>query len=164
MVLQALFVPEVPLEMLVRGTAMYWFLFALFRFVIRRRIGSVGIADILVLVIISDAAQNAMSGEYTTIADGAILVATLIGWTVANDWLTYRFPLAERLLEPPPLLLVRDGRLLRRNLRAELMTEAELRSKLREQGVGELAEVARAYLESDGQLSVTRKAIAASSP
>jgi uncharacterized membrane protein YcaP (DUF421 family) len=155
---QALFVPELPLEMVVRGTAMYWFLFALFRFVIRRRLGSVGMADLLVLVILSDAAQNAMSGEYTTIGDGAILVATLIGWTVVNDWLSYRFPLAERLLEPPPLLLVRDGRLLRRNLRAELMTETELLSKLREQGVGELADVARAYMESSGQLSVIRRA------
>ena len=163
MALPALFVPEVPLEMVVRGTAMYWFLFALFRFVIRRRIGSVGMADVLVLVIISDAAQNGMSGEYTTIADGAILVSTLIIWTVFNDWLTYRFPLAERLLEPPPLLLVRDGRILRRNLRAELMSEAELYSKLREQGVAELAQVARAYLEKTGEISVLRKERAASS-
>lgn len=163
MALPALLVPELPLEMVVRGTAMYWFLFALFRFVIRRRVGSVGMADVLVLVIISDAAQNAMSGNYTTLGDGAILVCTLIGWTVVNDWLTYRFPLAERLLEPPPLLLVRDGHILRRNLRAELMTEAELRSKLREHGVAELGEISRAYLEKTGEISVIRKGPAASS-
>jgi uncharacterized membrane protein YcaP (DUF421 family) len=162
--LQSLFAPELPLEMLVRGTAMYWFLFALFRFVIRRRMGSVGMADILVLVIIADAAQNAMSGDYTTVGDGVILVGTLIGWTVLNDWLTWRFPLMERLLEPPPLLLVRDGRVLRRNLRAELITETELLGKLREQGVAEVRDVARAYLETSGQISVVRKEPAASSP
>ena len=53
-----------PLELIVRGSAMYLFLFVLFRVVIRRRVGAVGMADILVLVIIADAAQNGMSGEY----------------------------------------------------------------------------------------------------
>jgi len=161
--LQSLFAPELPLEMFVRGTAMYWFLFALFRFAIRRRMGSVGMADILILVIVADAAQNAMSGTYTTVGDGVILVGTLIGWTVLNDWLTYRFAAMERILEPPPLLLVRDGRVLRRNLRAELMTETELLGKLREQGVDELRHVARAYLETSGEISVIRKEPAASS-
>jgi uncharacterized membrane protein YcaP (DUF421 family) len=104
-----------------------------------------------------------MSGTYTTVGDGVILVGTLIGWTVLNDWLTYRFAAMERILEPPPLLLVRDGRVLRRNLRAELMTETELLGKLREQGVDELRHVARAYLETSGEISVIRKAPAASS-
>ena len=161
--LQSLFAPELALEMVVRGTAMYWFLFGLFRFVIRRRMGSVGMADILILVIVADAAQNAMSGEYTTVGDGAILVGTLIGWTVLNDWLSWRFPPMEKLLQPPPLLLVRDGHLLRRNLRSELITETELLGKLREQGVEQLGDVARAYLETSGEISVIRKEPAASS-
>src|SRR2546421_66053 len=50
---QALFVPAMPLEMVVRGTVSYWFLFVLFRFAVRRRIGAVGMADILILVIVS---------------------------------------------------------------------------------------------------------------
>ena len=53
-----------PLELVVRGTAMYWFLFVLFRVVLRRDTGSLAIADVLLLVIIADAAQNAMSGSY----------------------------------------------------------------------------------------------------
>ena len=59
-----------PLELIVRGTAMYWFLFLLFRVVIRRRVGAVGISDVLLLVIIADASQNAMSGDYQSISDG----------------------------------------------------------------------------------------------
>jgi uncharacterized membrane protein YcaP (DUF421 family) len=153
----ALFVPEAPVEMVVRGTAMYWFLFLLFRSIIRRRIGAVGIADILVLVIIADAAQNAMAGTYTSVTDGFILVATLIGWTVLNDWASYRFRVLQRLLEPPPLLLVRDGRVLLRNLRAELISEAELRAKLRENGISELKEAKAVYMESDGQISVIKR-------
>ena len=91
---------------------MYLFLFVLFRVVIRRRIGAVGMADILVLVIMADAAQNAMSGEYKSITDGAILVGTIIAWDVLIDWLNFRAPALRPWLEPPPLLLVREGQLI----------------------------------------------------
>ena len=146
-----------PLELVVRGTAMFWFLFALFRIVIRRRIGAVGMGDVLILVIIADAAQNAMSGDYRSITDGFILIGTLIAWTVFTDWLTYKSPFLEKLLQPPPLPLVRDGRILHRNLRHEFVSEEELRSKLREKGVADYAEVRIAYMESDGAVSVIKK-------
>ena len=154
---QALFVPEVPLEMLVRGTAMYWFLFVLFRVVVRRRVGAVGISDVLLLVIIADAAQNAMAGEYRSVADGMVLVATIVGWNVLIDWATYRSAALERLLEPPPLVLVRNGRILHRHLRMDFISEKELRAKLREHGVTDPAQVAAAYMESDGAVSVIRR-------
>jgi uncharacterized membrane protein YcaP (DUF421 family) len=151
-----------PLEMIVRGTAMYWFLFLLFRVVIRRRVGAVGISDMLLLVIIADAAQNGMSGEYRSVTDGCILVATIVAWNVVIDWLTYLSPALQKLLEPPPLLLIRRGRLLRRHLRHELVTDEELKAKLREQGVTEYAEVEKAYMESDGQFTVIRRGPSAS--
>ena len=135
---------------------MYWFLFLLFRVVIRRRVGAVGMGDILVLVIVADAAQNAMSGEYKSVTDGFVLVGTLIFWTVLSDWLTYRFPALEKLLQPPPLLLVRDGRVLHKHLRHEFVSEDELKSKLREKGVADLGVVKEAYLETDGTVSVIR--------
>jgi uncharacterized membrane protein YcaP (DUF421 family) len=152
-----------PLEMVLRGTASYWFLFALFRVAIRRRIGAVGMADILVLVIVSDAIQNSMAGEYNSVTDGFILVATLVGWTVFTDWLAFRFAALAAVMEPPPLLVIRDGRLLHRNMRAELLTETELLSKLRAQGVADPSQVERAFMESDGQISVIRRERAASS-
>ena len=146
-----------PIEMIVRGSAMYWFLFLLFRFVVRRRVGAVGISDMLLLVIIADAAQNAMAGEYKTITDGFILVATIVGWNVLIDWLTYISPTLQKALEPAPLLLIHRGRLLHKHLRVEFITEQELQSKLRESGVTEFAEVEKAYMESDGKVTVIRR-------
>ena len=146
-----------PLELIVRGTAMYFFLFFLFRVVVRRRVGSVGMADILVLVIIADAAQNAMSGEYKSFTEGAILVGTIVGWNMAIDWLNFRVPALRDWLEPPPLPLIRGGRLLHRNLRHEFLTEEELQSKLREKGVKDYSEVAEAHMESDGDVSVIKR-------
>jgi uncharacterized protein DUF421 len=146
-----------PLELVVRGTAMYLFLFLLFRVVIKRRIGAVGMADLLVLVIVADAAQNGMAGEYRSVTDGFVLVGTIVAWNLAIDWLAFRFRFLQKVLEPPPLLLIDHGRILWRNLRKELVSEMELKSKLREHGVTELQEVEKAYMEPDGEVSVIKK-------
>jgi uncharacterized membrane protein YcaP (DUF421 family) len=146
-----------PWELVIRGSAMYLFLFLLFRVVIRRRVGAVGMADILILVIIADASQNAMSGEYKSVTDGAILVGTIVTWNMFIDWLNYRVPALQDWLEAPPLLLVQDGRILHRNLRHEFVTEQELQSKLREQGVDDVKQVAKAHMESDGTVSVIKR-------
>ena len=84
-----------------------FFFFLLFRFVLRRDVGSIAIADILLLVLIADASQNAMAGGYTTVAEGCVLVATIAGWNYLLDWASYRFRVVRRLVEAPPLPLVR---------------------------------------------------------
>ena len=146
-----------PWELILRGTLTYWFLFLIFRFVMRRDVGSVGIADVLLLVIIADASQNAMSGGYESVTDGAILVGTIVGWNYLLDWAAYRFEPFRRFADPPPLLLVRNGRILHRNLRREFITMDELRSQLRINGVEDIADVRIACMEPDGQISVTKK-------
>jgi uncharacterized membrane protein YcaP (DUF421 family) len=145
-----------PLELVARGTAVYWFLFLLFRFVLRRDAGALGIADILLLVLIADASQNAMSGGYETVADGFVLVATIAGWNWAVDWAAYRVQAIRRLAQPPPLVLVRRGHIQRRNLRREYLSVPELMAHLREQGVDKLADVKMARMEPDGAISVIR--------
>ncbi len=143
-----------PLEMVVRGSAVYWFLFCLFRFVLRRDAGSVAIADIMVLVLIADAAQNAMAGSYQSLADGAVLVATLAAWNVALDAVSYRFPAVRRIVEPRALTLVEDGRLIREHMRRELVTREEIESAMRQSGIEALADVKSARMEPDGRISV----------
>jgi uncharacterized membrane protein YcaP (DUF421 family) len=129
----------------------------LFRVVIRRRVGSIGMADILILVIVADASQNAMSGEYKSVTEGAILVGTIIAWNMLIDWLNFHVPALRDWLEPPPLPLIQDGRLLHRNLRQEYLSEDELKAKLREHGVDDVRQVAKAHMESDGQISVIKR-------
>lgn len=143
-----------PLELVLRGTLMYWFLFLLLRFILRRDVGSIGIADMLLLVVIADAAQNAMSGSYESITDGMILVGTIAAWNWALDSLAYRFRSVRRVLEAQPLVLVRDGKLLRRNMRKEYVTPEEIMAKLRENGIEKLEAVKLATMESDGEISV----------
>jgi uncharacterized membrane protein YcaP (DUF421 family) len=146
-----------PLELVVRGTVMYWFLLMLLRFVLRRDIGSIGVADVLLLVVIADAAQNALSGGYESVTDGAILVGTIAAWNWVLDLAAYRSPAVRRLLEAKPLPLVRNGKLLRRNLRKEFITHDELMAKLREEGIEKLEDVKAVTMEGDGEISVIKK-------
>jgi uncharacterized membrane protein YcaP (DUF421 family) len=149
------FIPQTPLlEIFVRGTIVYFAIFALLRFVLKRQSGSVGVTDLLVVVLIADAAQNAMAGNYKSVPDGLLLVSTIIFWSWFIDWLGDHIPAVGRLVHPPPQPLVRDGKLLRRNMRKELITEEELMSQLREQGVDDIRKVKSAYEEGDGRISV----------
>jgi uncharacterized membrane protein YcaP (DUF421 family) len=151
----SMFVPSVSIaEMVVRGTIMYLVLFALLRFVLKRQSGGLGITDVLVIVLIADAAQNGMASEYRSVTEGIVLVATIIFWSYALDWLGYHFPTFQRLLHPAPLLLVKDGQMLRRNMRQELVTPDELMTQLREEGIKDLCDVHRAFMEADGSISV----------
>ena len=153
---KSVFVPEVALlEIVLRGTFVYLLLFFVLR-VLRREAGALGISDLLVVVLIADAAQNAMSSDYKSITEGAVLVGTIIGWDFFLDWLGYRFPSVQRLLRPSPLPLVKEGRVLRRNMRKEMITMEELMSQLREQGVEDLSEVKKCCLEGDGHISVIK--------
>ncbi|ANQ84998.1 hypothetical protein dqs_1960 [Azoarcus olearius] len=146
-----------PLELMIRGTAIYWFLLFVFRTFLQRDMGAVGVADVLVLVLVADAAQNAMAGEYRSIGDGIVLVSTILGWNVLFDYLAFRSPRLRKLLQPPVLRLVHEGRLLPRNLRREYLTVDELMAKLREHGITDLADVHAAFMESDGNITVIKK-------
>ncbi|OUM00859.1 DUF421 domain-containing protein [Variovorax sp. JS1663] len=159
------FAREYPVwQMVLRGTVVYWFLLLVFRFVLRRDIGSMGVADLLFVVLVADASSNAMQGEYKSINDGLVLLGTLIAWNFALDWLSFRVEAVSRLLEPTPVVLVRHGRLNHRALRREMISTDELMGKLREQGVERLEEIRVARLESDGQLSVLKRSGAPAKP
>jgi uncharacterized membrane protein YcaP (DUF421 family) len=155
---KSLFSFDVPvLEIILRGSVMYISLFVLLRVVLKRQAGSLGMTDLLLITLIADASQNAMAGQYMSLPAGIVLVSTIIFWSYAFDWLSYKFPWFNRLTEAPPLRLIKDGRMLRKNMRRELITEDELMSQLREQGLDDVGKVKEAFMESDGHISVVEQ-------
>ena len=140
-------------EIFLRGTVIYLLLFGILR-VLRREAGAISVGDLLVVVLVADAAQNAMASDYKSITEGVLLVGTIVGWDYFLNWLGYRSRWVHALLRPAPLPLIKDGRLLRRNLRQELITTDELMSELRQQGIESVDAVRRCYLEGDGHFSV----------
>jgi len=90
------------------------------------------------------------------VTEGLILIAVLVLWDYALNAASYRFRFIERLVSAPPIPVVRDGKLLRRNMRREFLTEDELMSSLRQQEITSLEEVKLAYIEGDGAITVRR--------
>lgn len=151
---RGIFMPSVPLiEIFIRGTAAYLLLFLFMRLTLRRVGGAFGLADILMVALIAAAVQNAMARDHHSITDGMVLVGTIVFWSYALDWLGHRFPAFQKFYHPPALLLVKDGRMLRRNMRQELLTVDELMGQLHQQGIANLEDVAEAYMEGDGRIT-----------
>jgi uncharacterized membrane protein YcaP (DUF421 family) len=145
------------LEIILRGSIMYIALFIMLRVVLKRQTGTLGMTDLLLITLLADASQNGMAGEYKSIPDGIALVATIIFWNYAFDWLSYRSKWLGKLIEPAPLPLIKNGKMLRRNMRHELITADELMMELREQGLDDISKVKEMYIESDGHISVIVK-------
>jgi len=153
----SLFIPTLSVaELILRGTVIYLMLFLFLRFLPRREMGGLGIPDLLMIVLIADAAQNAMSSNYESITEGLILVLTIIFWSTAVDWVDHKFPQLH-LSASPPVLLIKGGRLLRKNMEREQITEGELMGQLREKGLEDPRQVTKAYIEGDGKFSVIVK-------
>lgn len=112
--------------------------------------------DLIFVILIAEAAAHAM-GEYSSVADGFILIVTLMGWNFLINLLSFHIPFIERLVSAPPIQVVKDGQLLRRNMRREYLTEAELMDHLRQQGIEEISDVKAAYVEGEGKITVISK-------
>lgn len=152
---QSVLMPDAPvLEIVVRGSVMYLSLFFLLRFVLRREAGALGITDLLVIVLLADAAQNGMAGDYQSISDGLILVVTLVAWSYVLNLLSFRSNFFRRLIRPPRVMLVRNGEPLHDALEKEKISMDELMGEVRTHGIDDLRRVKRAYIESDGMISV----------
>jgi uncharacterized membrane protein YcaP (DUF421 family) len=143
-------------EIVLRGSVVYWFLFLIFRSILRRSMGSVGVSDFLFVVIIADASQNAMSGDAKSISDGLVLIAVLVFWNLLIDFLSFKYTWVRRMVEAQPLVLVKNGMLQRKEMRKEFVTKDEIMAKLREEGIGNIAEVKQMQIEMDGEISVIR--------
>lgn len=149
-----IFAPQAPLlELIARGSLLYIAILLLMRFMLRRSSGELDRMDLIFLLLLSEAAQPGF-GDYRSLPDSLVVVVTLMVWNYVLNAVSYHVPLVERLLAPSPLQIVRDGRMLRRRMRREYITEEELMRSLREQGIDDLKDVRAAYVESDGAISV----------
>lgn len=145
------------LSVALRTAIVYGFLVVALRLAGKREIGQLSILDLVVLLVIADAVQNAMVGENTSLWGGLVAATTLILIDRALRILVDRVPAARKALESEPRLLVRDGVPLERALREEGISPDELGAALRENGLARAEDAALAVLETDGRISVVPK-------
>lgn len=147
--------PEIAVaEKLLRSVVVYLFLLIAFRVMGKRQLGQLTPFDLVVVLIISNVVQNALIGPDNSLSGGLIGATAILLLNALVAWLTFRYKRVERLVEHPPTVVVRHGRILKDSLRQERLSLAELRSALRQQGVMSLCDVRYVILEEDGHLSV----------
>jgi len=152
------FAPQMTLpEALVRGTVVYFALLALMRVTPKWQAGSGNVVSLLFVVMLGGLAGDAVRGKTNSVTDLLLMIATLMLWVVVMDRLSYRSAWIRRLVQAPPTCLIRDGRILWKNLQHESLTEEDLKTQLRRQDVDDIANVREALLEADGSISVVKK-------
>ena len=156
--LRSLFVPSVPWwALIVRATVAYAAVLVLLRWAGKRQVAQLSIAELVALLLISNAVQNSMNGGDNSLVGGLILAVVLILFSTAIAYATFRSPRMERWVHGRPTMLIHRGKILHDHLARELMTTHELRHQLRRQGIDDLAEVEEAVLESDGFICVLKR-------
>lgn len=148
-------------ELVARAALVYLLLIVLLRVTGKRQVGQLAPFDLVLLLILSNAVQNAMNGGDNSFTAGAVSAATLIALNGLVGWATYKSKWLEGLVEGRPRVLVHNGRLRDDVLRAERLTHHELMAALRRAGCDAVSQVHAAVLENNGQISVTRRPDAA---
>src|SRR3954451_18199366 len=128
-------------EKMVRPVIVYFFLVISLRLAGKRELSQLNPLDLVVLLTLSNAVQNAIIGNDNSVAGGLLSAATLLLVNALVVRYVYRHPGLDRLVEGQPLLLIDQGRLIPRNLARELITPDELLAVCHRQGVERLEDV-----------------------
>ena len=144
-------------ELIARGVLTYLFLLVVLRISGKRQIGQLAPFDLVLLLVLSNAVQNAMNGGDNSFTAGVISASTLIITNYLVGVLTARSKRLEGLIEGRPCVLIRDGHIDEAMMKKEKITHHELMAALRAAGCGNIREVHFAVLENSGQVSVVER-------
>lgn len=141
-------------ELTARAVFVYVFVLVLLRLTAKRQVGQLAPFDLVLLLILSNAVQNAMNGGDNSFTAGAILATVLIGLNGLVGYATFKSKRLEALVEGRPKVLIHNGKLYDAVLRSQRLTHHELMAALRRCGCGCVEQVHVAILENNGQISV----------
>ncbi len=136
---------------------MYFGLLLALRLFGKREVGQFTLFDLVLVLLVANAIQPAMTGPDTSLGGGFVIIATLFGINVGIAWLRGRSEIVQALTEPRPTIIARDGHWLHPALRREGISREDLGMVLREHDLDSVADVALAVLEPDGTISVLKR-------
>jgi uncharacterized membrane protein YcaP (DUF421 family) len=146
------------MDAIVRGLVVYLFLLILFRIAGRRTLGNITNFDFVLLLIISEATQNAMIGNDYSVTNGFLVILTLVGLDIFFSFMKQRFPTMERYVDGLPLILVDQGRPLKDLMNRARVDEQDILASAREKhGLERMQQIKYAILETNGMISIIPK-------
>ena len=145
------------MELVLRATAIYFFLWAVTRGVGKRELSELTAFELILLVVMGDLIQQGVTQEDMSVTGAMLAVGTLAFWIVLFSYLTWRFKRLRPVFEGLPVVVIRDGQPLQDVLRLERVTVAELMEEARSQGIDDLRDVRLGVLEPDGKISFLKR-------
>ncbi|HZP25636.1 MAG TPA: YetF domain-containing protein [Dehalococcoidia bacterium] len=137
-----------------RTLIVYVVLLLALRFAGKRELGQMTPFDLVVILLVANAVQNAMVGPDTSLTGGLIAAGVLVGANFGVAQAREHVPWLRRAVEGTPTLLISDGQLVTEHLKREGLDPDEVMMAIREHGVNSLEEVKLAVLETDGSISI----------
>ncbi len=144
-------------HLLIRAVIIYIVFFVGLRLFGKRELGQFTTFDLVLVLLVANALQPAITGPDQSVTGGAIIIAILLLFNRAVAMIRSRWPWFDALIEPPPTVVVQDGQLIKAALEKEGLSDTDVEMAIREHGVEKVSEVKQAVLENDGSISVVTK-------
>jgi uncharacterized membrane protein YcaP (DUF421 family) len=142
------------IHIILSSVAVYLFIILALRLFGKKELAQLSVYDLVFILLISNAVQNAMVGSDSTLLGGLVAAASLFVVNYVLKQLQFRFPKFGTAIQGEPIMLVFKGKLLSLHLKKAGISEDELMEVIREHGVASVAEVDLAVMEVDGNISV----------
>lgn len=141
------------MDIVARATVMFVLLYVLLRLMGKRELGQLTPFELVVMIVLGDLIQQGVTHNDFSLTGALLAISTFAFLAILMSWLTYLSPRAEKLLDGEPRVVIRDGVLIKDNLRRDRMTQNEVESEMRLAGIAHMDQVAWAILEPQGKIS-----------
>lgn len=145
------------MDIVIRATVIFFALYLLVRIMGKRELGQMTPFELIVLVVIGDLVQQGVTHNDFSLVGAVLAVVTMGFWALVLSWASYLSRRIEALLDGEPRVIVKDGKIVKENLRRDRLTRAEILSEMRLAGIGHLREVEWAILEPRGKMSFIQR-------
>jgi uncharacterized membrane protein YcaP (DUF421 family) len=145
------------MDIVFRAVFIFFVLYLLMRIIGRRELSSLEPFDLILLVVLGDAVQQGLTQDYYSLTGALLAIGTIAMLQLGVSYANFRFPRLRPLLDGEPIVVVRDGKPIERNLRRERVTLDDLTSAMRQQNISHIDEVQWAVMETSGAISFIKK-------
>jgi uncharacterized membrane protein YcaP (DUF421 family) len=145
------------MDIAIRSAVIFVFVYVLMRIVGRRELSSLEPFDLILLVVLGDSVQQAVTQDDYSVTGAVIVVATIALLQVSVSYLNFKVPRLRPILDGEPIVVVQDGKVIEQNARRERLTLDDIAEAARMQSIASLEDVQWAVLETSGELSFIEK-------
>ena len=145
------------MDIVFRGIVVFFALYVLMRIIGRRELSKLEPFDLILLIVLGDAVQQGLTQDDYSMTGALLAIGTIAILQVGMSYLNFRIPVLRPFLQGDPIVIVKDGKTIDRNVRRERLTLDDIAEAARGQGISSLDEVAWAVMETSGSISFIKK-------